>query len=550
MFRTFLGPTVSVSTLLLSTIAIAFGVVPAVLAQDRAYETTVPEISVRYYGETGCAHCDVFETITVPRLEGEFDVAITVESFDIFRPDARRDVADLLESLGQEYRIFPVLVIGNNAYQGNRAIEENFARELEHIVETGEFLPAHRSSGTEHDPERVASPETAAGPVETPVFRYFWAEGCPACARAAPFVDEIETRFPEIPVERYEVSGDRRNLLLYVETAAQHGIQAASVPAFFLGDRHWLGFNATIETTIRATIAETAANTRARTATTVSQPDGPLAITLPVIGRVDVDALPAFVVTAAIAFVDGFNPCSLWVLTFLIGLIVRTGSRVRTIGVGLVFLVVTAGVYGLFMLGVFTVLGRVAGLFAVRMVVALLAISMGLINAKDYFAFKRGPSLTISDRFHAPIARLGRSIFEKSGSPIAVVLVTTVFAFGIAVVELPCTAGFPVIWAQYVASIGAAGAAFATLFGLYLLVYLSIEIIVVAVAVVTMNRVAFGERRARLIKLVGGTVMIALGLAYLLFPDATHTMAGVALVFAVAAAAAAAIHLVFRRSIA
>ena len=548
MFRTFLCPTVSVSTLLLSTLAIASGVAPAVLAQDRVYETTVPEISVRYYGETDCAHCDVFETITVPRLEGEFDIAITVESFDIFRPDVRRDVADLLESLGQEYRIFPVLVIGNNAYQGNRAIEENFPRELEHIVETGEFLRARPTSVTEPDPGREVPPETPAGPVETPVFRYFWAEGCPACARAAPFVDEIETRFPEIRVERYEVSGDRRNLLLYVETAARHGIQAGSVPAFFLGDRHWIGFNATIENTIRATIADTA-NTRARTATTVSQPDGPLAITLPVIGRVDVDTLPAFVVTAAIAFVDGFNPCSLWVLTFLIGLIVRTGSRVRTIGVGLVFLVVTAGVYGLFMLGVFTVLGRVAGLFAVRMVVAFLAVSMGLINTKDYFAFKRGPSLTISDRFHAPIARLGRSIFEKSGSPVAVVLVTTVFAFGIAVVELPCTAGFPVVWAQYVASIGASGATFLTLFALYLLVYLSIEIIVVAVAVVSMNRVAFGERRARLIKLVGGTVMIALGLAYLLFPDATHTMGGVALVFAAAAAAAAAIHLVFRRSI-
>ena len=374
------------------------------------------------------------------------------------------------------------------------------------------------------------------------VLRYFWAEGCGACTRAAPFLSELEGRFPQLEIERYEVSGNREHADLYRRLAADHDTRAAGVPAFFVAELHWIGFRPDTGPQIAAAVQQLSA------AGTAGSPTGSATsggvgegIDLPWFGAISFAALPAFAVTAAIAVVDGFNPCSLWVLTFLIGLMVRTGSRGRTLLVGMVFLAVTAAVYGLFMLGLLRVFAAAAELVAVRIGVAVLAVAMGLVNLKDFFAFKVGFSLTVPQRFQGLIARQGRSLFERSGAPLALVAATALFALGIGVVELPCTAGFPVIWSQYVASLGSSTLTFWALFALYLALYLGDEILLVAVSLAFMRRVQFGENQARTLKLLGGTIMAALGVCFLFAPEMTRSLSGVAVVFGAALIVSAAI---------
>ena len=96
--------------------------------------------------------------------------------------------------------------------------------------------------------------------------------------------------------------------------------------------------------------------------------------------------------TVLIGIVDGFNPCSLWVLTMLLAMIVRTNSRKKTLIIGIVFLTVTAAIYALFIGGVFTVLSYVSFMKWIQIAVAVLTLVMGLINFKDYFFFKEGVS--------------------------------------------------------------------------------------------------------------------------------------------------------------
>ncbi|MCA1755015.1 MAG: hypothetical protein LC641_10025 [Spirochaeta sp.] len=205
------------------------------------------------------------------------------------------------------------------------------------------------------------------------------------------------------------------------------------MPSFFLDEYSWVGIGVDtvpeIELVARDLLREQDLSDRTGGK---PLPGGPRSeIALPLFGSISVETLPTFVVTAAIAAVDGFNPCSLWVLTFLIGLIVRTGSRRRTLAVGAVFLVVTATVYGLFILGVFSVLAAASELVFIRLVIAALAVGMGLINMKDYFAFKWGFSLTIPERFQPLIAQRGRAIFEQRGAILPMLAATAVFALGI-----------------------------------------------------------------------------------------------------------------------
>src|SRR5690606_26919507 len=76
-----------------------------------------------------------------------------------------------------------------------------------------------------------------------------------------------------------------------------------------------------------------------------------LYLDLPLIGRVDLDLQSIAIGTALIAFVDGFNPCSMWVLSMLLALTLHTGSRRKVLLIGLVFLTVTAVIYALFIAG-------------------------------------------------------------------------------------------------------------------------------------------------------------------------------------------------------
>ncbi len=516
-------------------------------------ESARHSIEILYFGDISCAHCDTFVSAEAPMLEDEYGVSLKIEAFDILRSARMDEARALLSEYGREFRIFPVLFIGNNAYQGNSEIAEQLPRELGYYAEHGEFrgtvVVGEADGGAQLAGAEAGEPGSAAGsneavPVydragEAPVLLYFWAEGCPACARAAPELDRLEARLPELDIQRYEISTDREALARFRELARERNIGAAGVPSFFLGEYSWVGIGPgtvpEIEQVARELLRERDMAGRPDDAERRSMSGGRAgAIELPVFGNIGVETLPAFVVTAAIAAVDGFNPCSLWVLTFLIGLIVRTGSRRRTLAVGLVFLLITASVYGLFMLGVFSVLAAAAELVFVRLVIAALAVGMGLINMKDYFAFKWGISLTIPEKFQPAIAQRGRAIFEQRGAILPMLGATAIFALGISVVELPCTAGFPVIWSQYVAGLGVGGGAFAALFTLYLSIYLLLEILVVVVAVVLMQRLSFGESQARVIKLIGGAVMVALGIAYFGFPEATQTFGGVGLIFALA----------------
>jgi glucan phosphoethanolaminetransferase (alkaline phosphatase superfamily) len=76
---------------------------------------------------------------------------------------------------------------------------------------------------------------------------------------------------------------------------------------------------------------------------------------------------------------------------------VHLNSRKKTILIGLIFLTVTAGIYALFITGVFTLLTYVSFLKWIQIVVAVITLILGLINLKDYFFYKEGISLTIQD---------------------------------------------------------------------------------------------------------------------------------------------------------
>ena len=369
---------------------------------------------------------------------------------------------------------------------------------------------------------------------------YFWGDGCPVCERQAGFLDRLEERHPELQVERFEVWYDEDNLEVLRGFAERLGFEVRGVPVTVVGDRHWVGFNAQFAEQIEAEVAhclkhrcpDPAAELLPadRRAPRTGTPEDTLR--LPLLGELDLTAQPIILVTTLIAFIDGFNPCSLWVLTMLLALVVYTRSRLKTLIVGFTFLIVTAAVYGGFIAGVFSVFAFVHHLGWVRAVTAGIAFVFGVANLKDFFRFGRGVSFTISAGGKRSITARIREMVRGERSAAGMIAVTAAMAAGIALVELPCTAGFPIIWSGIIAERGVAGTAFIGLLSLYILVYLLIELAVFFTALFGLRSARMTEDYARVLKLFGGVIMIALAAVLVFLPDAMMSLRGSLIVFA------------------
>jgi cytochrome c biogenesis protein CcdA len=247
--------------------------------------------------------------------------------------------------------------------------------------------------------------------------------------------------------------------------------------------------------------------------------------------------MPLLASTFLIALVDGFNPCSLWALSILLALVLRSGSRRRVMAVGLMFLGVTTALYGFYIVGMFGALTYAAGAAWVRLSMAAIALVFGLINLKDFFWFKRGPSLTISERAKPRLYARMRHVADAK-RPLAGVLAGTAgLAVGVSLLETPCTAGYPLLWANLLSDQGVGWAGAAGLFAVYMAVFLADELAIFGTAVVAMRAAKLEERAGRLLKLIGGALMVTLAITLVAYPAALETLAGAMAVFGFAALA-------------
>lgn len=375
-------------------------------------------------------------------------------------------------------------------------------------------------------------PAQADSPQNGPVLHVFWSLGCPVCVRQKPWIEALDTRFPGLQVVEMELSRSDQFHALFEDLATARGVSATYVPTLMLGPRVWVGDTPAQRAEIESTIVALLAGEELA-------PDSRDTLRLPVLGEVDPAAASVLGLTILIAFVDGFNPCSLWVLTLLLGMVISSGSRKRVAVVGVSFLLTTAMIYGAFIAGLFSVLAFAFALPWVRWLVALFALSFGMVSIKDYFWFGRGISFSIPEGQKPGIYQRIRGLRQQDLSTPALIGATVAMAAGIALVELPCTAGFPVIWSGILADREVSGMAFIGLLAIYVLTYLSVELTIFAIAITGMSLGRMGAQHGRALKLLGGVVMVALAGALALKPELMEDLIGSLILFGAALGVAA-----------
>ena len=361
------------------------------------------------------------------------------------------------------------------------------------------------------DAPDASAPAPAATPPATATQRlvFFWGVGCPHCEAAKPFVDAL-ARDASLDVERVEVRQDAAGRARFIQTMRELGGGAAGVPTFVVGRAYVVGYGgASTEAEVRAAIA------RGGAPTTESRVRS---VTLPLLGDVDPTAISLPTFTLLIGLVDGVNPCAMWVLLVLLSILVHVKSRQRLLLFGGTFVLASGVVYFVFMtawIGVFSLVGLSR---PVTLVLGLVVLSMGLINLKELFWFKRGVSLMIPDKAKPTLFRRMRAIAASASLP-AAFLGISVLAFLVNLIELGCTLGLPAVFTRILTlRSDLSGVARFGYLVLYNVAYVIPLAVIVAAYALTLHRLTLSERGAKLLKAVSGVLLVSFGLLFLLAP--------------------------------
>lgn len=383
--------------------------------------------------------------------------------------------------------------------------------------------------------ESAAAPSPDGEPVELVLF---YGAGCPHCHAEIEFLTGLQERWPDLQIAAYEVWGDEANRTHFEQVAEAHGVEARGVPGTFVGGRAWIGYSPSIGVEIEEVVAALLSGAEP------PEPSSPT-VDVPFVGAVDVGDRSLVASTFLIAFVDGVNPCSLWVLAMLLAVVLHSGSRGRVFAVGSLFLVITAALYGLYMVGAYTALDYAGDAAWIRLGVAAVAGVFGLIHLKQYVT-DRGPSLSISDDRKPTLYRRMRALARPDRSLPAVLGGTASLAVGVSLLETPCTAGLPLLWTDLLAERDVPASGAVLLFLLYLAVFLADELILFGTAVLTLRAVRLQEVHGRVLQLVSGTLMVTLAATMLLAPRQLESLSGTLTVFGGAALAIVAVLLAER----
>lgn len=339
----------------------------------------------------------------------------------------------------------------------------------------------------------------------------FVRQGCPHCEAAKTFLDDLQHEQPAVRIAFYDIAENSSARQRLAMLAVERKITNIGVPTFLIGTELIVGFLSadTTGAEIRARLN--------RNAQAAAPPPAVESIQTAWFGELQVRNLGLPLFTIAIGLLDGFNPCAMWVLLFLLSLLVNLQDRRKMALIAGTFVAVSGLVYFAFMaawLNMFLLIGLSR---PVQLGLGGITLLVGAVNVKDFFALHRGISLSIPESAKPGLYVRIRRILHADN--LAGALTGIIILAGLVnLIELLCTAGFPALYTQILTLQQLPTWEYYGYLGLYNLAYIFDDSLMVTIAVATLSRRKLQERAGRWLKLTSGLVMAALGAVLLLQP--------------------------------
>lgn len=363
----------------------------------------------------------------------------------------------------------------------------------------------------------------------------FYGDGCPHCEAELQFLEEVKKEYSHLEIHTYETwkSDENNKLLTRVKNAL--GIENPYVPFTVINGKGYTGYSENTAYQIRKELEnydfekedivdKVTANptlydkTQKQTKPPATKEKEDTSVVLPLLGKIDAKEVSIPLIAIVMGLVDGFNPCAMWILLFLISMLIGMKNKKRMWILGITFLTSSALCYLLFMLSWLEVAKMVSSISIVQKAIAVVALIGGTINLIRYFTREEDACDVVDEKKRKKIfARIQK--FTKEKNLFFAIIGIILLAFSVNLVELACSAGLPVLFTQILAMNDLSSFAYAFSIFLYIFFFLIDDIIVFSIAMLSMKLTGFSTKYSAYSHLIGGILMLLIGILLIFQPE-------------------------------
>ena len=335
----------------------------------------------------------------------------------------------------------------------------------------------------------------------------FYSESCPHCHDEIEYLDSIKDKY-DINIYMYEVTKDEDNNVLMKTVKNLYSFNGSGVPFTVIGEEYIYGFSDTVEEKIEGLIKE-----YLEVESKVEKD-----FKIPILGKVNAKKTSISLIAIILGFIDGFNPCAMWILLLLINMTLSVKSRKKLFIIGLTFILTGGVIYFLSMLGISFIIDFVV-VNIIRNIIAGVAIILGIYNLYTYYKTRKDTGChVVKEKKRKTIISKIKDIMSKKSMVLAI-LGTIVLAASVNLVELACSLGFPTIFLEILSINNILGFQKIVYLLLYILFYLIDDLIIFMIAVFTLKQTGITTKYNKFVNLVGGILMILMGILLIFKPD-------------------------------
>lgn len=366
----------------------------------------------------------------------------------------------------------------------------------------------------------------------------YYGDGCPHCEEEMKFLDSIEKNYPNLKIVKKEVWYDDDNSSELQKINDTFSINRMGVPTNVIG-----------ETIIRG-YSEGTGNKIVRAIEYYSNPDNEyidavegikndtykyeekddsfdkkeeesdedVTIDVPVAGNINLKNVSLTTAAVVIGLIDGFNPCAMWVLLFLISVLIGMKNKKRMWSLGIAFLVTSALVYMCIMLAWITIAVKITTIIWIRNIIAIVALVGGIINLRSFFTHQDSGCEVVDDKKRKNIFKKIKKFTSEKSFILALIGVIGL-AISVNMVELACSAGLPLVFTELLALNNVNNFMKIMYTILYIIFFLIDDLIVFMIAMFTMKITGISTKYNKYSHLLGGVVMLIIGVLLIFKPE-------------------------------
>ncbi|MCI8461044.1 MAG: hypothetical protein HFE81_06560 [Bacilli bacterium] len=386
----------------------------------------------------------------------------------------------------------------------------------------------------------------------------FHGDGCPHCAAEQDYLEEIQEKYPELEIIKYEVWYNYENAELLEKVEEKFKIKRSGVPTTVIGNTVISGYNESLSGKIERAIKYYMENDYEDVIVKIKadmyvedkkdedvkgqekenvndkikdenyivdefskqekKSDESMTVDVPIFGKLNLKNVGLTTAAVVIGLIDGFNPCAMWILLFLISVLIGMKNRKRMWALGLTFLITSALVYMVIMLSWISIAVKITTVVLIRNIIAIIALIGAFVNIMSFIKSSDSGCEVVDDKKRKKIfSRIKKFTSEKSF--ILALLGIMGLAVSVNLVELACSAGLPLVFSELLAlnDISSFMKFMYTL--LYIIFFLLDDLIVFFIAMFTMKATGISTKYGKISHLIGGIIMLLIGVLLLVKPD-------------------------------